>query len=91
MNLDLDKPPRPMLQETGEPFGKLPAYGGPHLAAVDSGRWRAKRRRGGNPTRGLVARSAHHPEPMASILYASQGEDFAEAARREAPKTRDML
>ena len=91
MNLDLDKPPRAMLLEMGEPFGKLRAYCGPHLAAVDSGRWRAKLRRGGNLTRGLAARRAHHRELMASILYASQGEDFAEAARREAPKTRDML
>ena len=80
-----------MLQVTGEAFGKLRAYGDPHLAAVDSGRWRAKRRRGGNLTRGLAARRAHHRELMARILYALQGEDFAEAARREAPKKRDML
>ena len=72
MNLDLDKPPRAMLQEMGESFGKLRAYGGPHLAAVDSGRWRAKRRRGGNLTRGLAARRAHLRELMAGILDASQ-------------------
>ena len=72
MNLDLDKPPRAMLQEMGESFGKLRAYGGPHLAAADSGRWRAKRRRGGNLTRGLAARRAHLRELMAGILDASQ-------------------
>ena len=91
MNLDLDKPPRAMVQEMGESFGKLRAYDGPHFAAVDSERRRAKRRRGGNLARGLAARRANHRELMAGILYALQGEDFAEAARREAPKKRDML
>ena len=85
MNLDLDKPPRAMVQEMGESFGKLRAYDGPHLAAVDSERRRAKRRRGGNLTRGLAASRAHHRKLIVSIRYASRGKNSAEVARREAP------
>ena len=40
---------------------------------------------GGNPDAPIVVNSSR------AILYASGGEDFADAARREALRTRDLL
>ena len=57
------------------------AQGGDALATVKAG-WRAV---AGETTAPIVVNSSR------AILYASQGDDFAEAARREASKTRDLL
>ena len=51
------------------------------MATVKAG-WRAA---GGETTAPIVVNSSR------AVLYASAGEDFAAAARREALKTRDVL
>jgi len=57
------------------------AQGGDAVATVKAG----YRSAGGETTAPIVVNSSR------SILYASQGSDFAAAARREAQKTRDQL
>lgn len=57
------------------------AQGGDAVATVKAG-WRAA---GGETTAPIVVNSSR------AVLYASAGEDFAAAARREALKTRDVL
>ena len=57
------------------------AQGGDAQATVQAG-WRGQ----GDATTGAIAVNSSR-----AILYASAGEDFAEAARREAMKTRDVL
>ena len=57
------------------------AQGGDAAATVKAG-WRSE---AGETTAPIVVNSSR------AILYASQGDDFAEAARREASKTRDLL
>lgn len=57
------------------------AQGGDAHATVQAG-WRGQ---GGETTGAIAVNSSR------AILYASAGEDFAEAARREALRTRDML
>jgi len=57
------------------------AQGGDAQATVQAG-WRGQ----GDATTGAIAVNSSR-----AILYASAGEDFAEAARREALRTRDAL
>jgi orotidine-5'-phosphate decarboxylase len=57
------------------------AQGGDAVATVQAS-WRAAN---GDTTAPIIVNSSR------AILYASRGEDFAQAARREATRTRDML
>jgi orotidine-5'-phosphate decarboxylase len=57
------------------------AQGGDAVATVKAG-WRGN---GGQTLAPIIVNSSR------AILYASSADDFAEAARREAVKTRDVL